>query len=65
MKIRERIRLHLDSGRSIDGVLLGKRGSIYTLADARIEIDGSFQQVAGAVYVPKDRVEFAQRGGES
>lgn len=62
VKIRARIRLHLVTGRSIDGVLMSKRGAVYELADTRIETDGKLQPVDGRVFVPKDRVEFAQGG---
>ena len=62
MKIRKRIRLHLDTGRTIDGVLIAKRGDVLELGDARIEIDGKLQPIDERIYVPKHRVEFAQRG---
>lgn len=63
MRIRKRIRLHLDTGRTIDGVLLTKRGETIELGDARIEIDGKLQPVDDRVYIPKARIEFAQAGG--
>lgn len=63
MRTRTRIRLHLDTGRSIDGVLLARRGDVYELADARIEVDGKLVNVDERVFVPKRRVEFAQAGG--
>jgi hypothetical protein len=62
MRKRTRIRLHLDTGRTIDGVLLRKRGRVFELADVRLEINGKLQPVDGTVFVPKDRVEFAQAG---
>ncbi len=62
MKLRARIRLHLDTGRTLEGVLISKRGESITLADVRVEIDGALQPVDGDVYIPKHRVEFAQRG---
>lgn len=65
MRKRTRIRLHLDTGRSIDGVLLSRRGEVYELADVRVEIDGRLQGIDERVFVPKVRVEFAQGGGGS
>lgn len=65
MKKRRRIRLHLDTGRSIDGVLISRRGDVLELADVRLELDGKLQPVDGSVFVPKYRVEFAQAGGVS
>lgn len=62
MRKRNRIRLHLDTGRTIDGVLLNRRGGVFQLADVRLEIDGKLQPVDGNVFVPKHRVEFAQAG---
>jgi len=62
MRKRTRIRLHLDTGRTIDGVLLRKHGRVFELADVRLEINGKLQPVDGTVFVPKDRVEFAQAG---
>lgn len=63
VKIRSRIRLHLTTGRSIEGVLLARRGGVLELGDARIEIDGKLVRVDERVFVPKERVEFAQAGG--
>lgn len=65
MNVRKRIRLHLTTGRTIDGVLIhvSRRDQAYELADVRVEIDGQLQPVDGRVFVPKNRVEFAQAGG--
>lgn len=65
MRTRQRIRLHLDTGRSIDGILLAKRGDMYELGDVRLELDGKLQPIDERVFVPKHRVEFAQRGSAS
>lgn len=63
MKLRERVRLHLKTKRTIDGVLLSKRRGVYTLGDARVEDEhGKLQSAAGTVYVDRSGVEFAQTG---
>lgn len=63
MKLRERVRLHLKTKRTIDGVLLSKRRGVYTLGDARVEDEhGKLQLAAGTVFVDRAGVEFAQTG---
>ncbi len=63
MKVRERVRLHLKTKRTIDGVLLSKRGGVYTLGDARVEDEhGKLQPAAGTLHVDRAGVEFAQTG---
>ena len=63
MKVRERVRLHLKTKRTIDGVLLSKRGGVYTLGDARVEDEhGKLQPAAGTLHVDRADVEFAQTG---
>lgn len=63
MKLCERVRLHLKTKRTIDGVLLSKRRGVYTLGDARVEDEhGKLQPAAGTVSVDRANVEFAQTG---
>ena len=66
MKVRERVRLHLKTKRTIDGVLLSKRRGVYALGDARVEDDhGKLQSAAGTVFVDRCEVAFAQTGWAS
>lgn len=60
MKLRKRIRLHLTTGRSVDGVLVSRRSKVFELADASVEIDGKLVNLTERVFVPRERVEFAQ-----
>ena len=63
MKLRDRVRLHLKSKRTIDGVLLSKRRGVYSLGDARVEDEsGSLKPAAGVLYVDRCDVEFSQTG---
>lgn len=62
MRLRQRIRIHLDTGRTIDGVLMRRRKDVLELADASVEIDGKLVPVDDRVLVPRARIEFAQRG---
>lgn len=63
MKLRERVRLHLKTKRTIEGVLLSKRRRVFTLGDARVEDEhGKLQPAAGMVFVDRADVEFAQTG---
>lgn len=62
MRLRQRIRIHLDTGRTIDGVLMRRRRDVLELADASVEIDGKLVPVDDRVLVPRARIEFAQRG---
>ena len=66
MKVRERVRLHLKTKRTIDGVLLSKRRGVYTLGDARVEDEhGKLQPASGVIHVDRIDVEFAQTGWAS
>lgn len=61
MKTRQRIRLHLTTGRTVEGVLLSTRRKLITLGDVRIEVDGKMVATPlEQLYVPRERVEFAQ-----
>lgn len=60
MKLRKRIRLHLTTGRSVDGVLVSRRSKVFELADASVEVDGKLVNLTERVFVPRERVEFAQ-----
>jgi hypothetical protein len=63
MKRNERVRLHLTTKRTIDGVLLSNRRGVITLGDALVEDEnGKMQRAAGLVLVDRARVEFAQTG---
>jgi hypothetical protein len=66
MKVRERVRLHLKTKRTIDGVLLSKRRGVYALRDAFVENeDGKLVTAPGTLYVDRCDVEFVQQGWAS
>lgn len=66
MKVCERVRLHLKTKRTIDGVLLSKRRGVYTLSDAFVENeDGKLMPAQGKLYIDRIDVEFAQQGWAS
>jgi len=66
MKVRERVRLHLKTKRTIDGVLVSKRGGVYALRDAFVESeDGKLIPAPGSVFVDRCDVEFVQQGWAS
>jgi hypothetical protein len=63
MKARSRVRLHLKTKRTLEGVLLSKRRGVYSLGDCRVEDEHNKMQPArGTVYVDRTDVEFAQTG---
>jgi len=60
-RVRHRFQFHLDTGRTVEGVLLDSRGGFFSLADVRVEgPDGKFvtPQGVGETHVPRDRVLF-------
>jgi hypothetical protein len=66
MRKNDRVRLHLKSHRTIDGVLLRRRRGMFELGDARVEDEhGKLQPASGRVFVPACDVEFAQVGWAS
>lgn len=63
MRVRDRVRLHLKTKRTLEGVLLSKRRGVYELADVRVEDEhGKLHKAAGTVFVDRSDVEFAQTG---
>lgn len=69
MRIRGRVRLHLITKRTVEGVVLKRprwgRGC-WVLGDARVENDhGELVAAAGRVFVDAARVEYAQTGWPS
>lgn len=63
MKVRGRVRLHLKTKRTIDGVLLSKRRGVFVLGDARVEGDDHQMRAAsGRLFVDRCDVEFVQVG---
>jgi hypothetical protein len=59
--LRRRVLVNLMDGRAFDGVLLSKRGSLLTLADAKLLEPGSDPvAVDGHVVVERARVAFIQ-----
>jgi hypothetical protein len=62
--VRSSVVLHLTTGESIAGVLLGDYADVYCLARTRIlaETTGRVVPIDGEVLVPKERVKYAQVG---
>lgn len=59
--IRKRYQLHLDSGRTVEGVLLDRRGGHWSLGNVRVEgPDGKFVTPSGVpqAHVPVERITF-------
>lgn len=56
------VRLHLlDNGPSYEGVLIGRRGGHYRLANARIfEAEGRSYALDGEQWIPRERVLYVQ-----
>ena len=57
---RQRISVHLDTGRTIEGVLMDRRGPFLALRAAEAEVDGKLRAADGIVMIPAVRVEFVQ-----
>jgi hypothetical protein len=60
LPVRQRLRIHLDTGRSIEGVLLSRRGPWLKLAESRVESKGELVDSPEPVVVPLARIEFVQ-----
>lgn len=66
MKVRERVRLHLKTKRTIEGVLLSKRRGVLTLGDCRVEDEHNAMQAAtGMLFIQRSDVEFVQTGWQA
>jgi hypothetical protein len=63
-KQRRHVRLHLENGPSIEGVLLGRSRGHYVLRATRVLKDTESSYEAGEVSVPVSRVLFYQVVGE-
>lgn len=61
LPIRKRYQLHLDTGQTLEGVVLGRRGGAYRLVDSRVELNGELVEPEGVIEhrVPIGRVLFA------
>lgn len=61
---RTSVVLHLTSGRSLAGILIGEYEDAFVLASARMlgEARGETMPLDGEVVVPTGKVEFAQAG---
>jgi hypothetical protein len=57
---RQRVSVTLDTGRTIDGVLVDRRGEFLALRSAQVEVDGKPAPADGVVMVPRARIEFVQ-----
>ncbi len=59
LPVRQRLRVHLDTGRSVEGVLMTRRGPYVRLDSAQVEVGGKLVE-SGSVMIPLARVEFVQ-----
>lgn len=60
MKRKRKVRVQLDGGQTIDGVLLNRRGGHYTIASASLVTSSGTTEIDGTVEVPRARVLFFQ-----
>jgi hypothetical protein len=61
---RQRVSVHLDTGRTIEGVLVDRRGAYLALRSASAELeDGKLHPVDGVTMIPRARIEFVQVTG--
>jgi hypothetical protein len=58
LPVRKRYQVHLDSGRTIEGVLTSRRGGMLRMEMARLEIRDELVDVDGVQLVPVGRVLF-------
>lgn len=59
-KRRHKVRLHIENGPSIEGILLGRTRAHYVLEASRVLQDSDTSHEAGRVSVPRSRVLFYQ-----
>lgn len=57
---RQQVSIHLDTGRTIEGVLVSRRGKFIALRQAQAEHDGALKPADGVVLIPRARIEFVQ-----
>lgn len=57
---RHRVVVVLDTGRSMTGILVARRGSLLELADVSVATDGGMTKADGRVVVERARVEWLQ-----
>lgn len=63
MRVRQRVRVNLKTHRTIEGVIVSKRGKYLQLADCLVENEhGKLMRAAGVVFIAKCDVEFIQIG---
>jgi hypothetical protein len=58
---KDRIVLHLDTGLTVEGLLMRRRFSWWTLEAVRVEQGGKMVDAAGPVVVPRKRIVWAQK----
>lgn len=59
---RKRVLIHLDTGRSFEGVLVNRRGEFVSLQGASYEAkaENAMRPADGIVLLPKARIEWVQ-----
>jgi hypothetical protein len=57
---RQKVSIHLDTNRTIEGVLVNRRGKYLALRQAHAEVNGTLTPADGVVLVPRARIEFVQ-----
>jgi len=56
---RKLVRVHLKTGRTIEGVLTCTRGDWLAVAKARVEVDGQLVESDGAPeLIPRDNIDW-------
>ena len=59
--IRDRIRFHLDTGLSIEGVVVKRRWGWFELGGVRVEHRGEMVDVPESALIPRKRIAWAER----
>lgn len=50
----------MDTGRTVEGVLVDRRGEFIALRSVAVEVEGKLAPADGVVMVPRARIEFVQ-----
>lgn len=58
--VRKRVVVVLDTERTIEGVLLARRGPLLVLRDAQVLVDGAKVAADGEMIIERSRIEWVQ-----
>lgn len=60
LPVRKLVRIHLDTGRTFEGILATSRGEFVTLKASTHESGGKMVPSDGVTALPKSRIEWVQ-----